>query len=87
MNDTEIIESITTSLKKEGGCQWFGPKIMDEATFNSNFRPKDKQECGLEGIEFEWVDQKAQGMDGDSFYGRVAWPLPSGKYFTLGFDM
>lgn len=86
MSDFQAVERILEHINDQDG-HWYGPRIESDDAFQKNAGRFAKQDCELDGIDFEMVDQRAQGMDGDSFYGEMAWPLPCGKWLTIGFSV
>jgi len=54
---------------------------------DKRFHPIGKtQDCDLEWIGKEWIDQRSAGMDGDSFYGTVTWKVGN-LYLVADFSL
>lgn len=74
-----ILKKVEKFLKSEGeDCIIGKMKIVDKCY-------GDKNKGG--GFGFYWVDQRSQGMEGDSWSGEFYLPMPGGKFLEVAFDM
>lgn len=73
-----IIHEIDAYMNDEGTLLGF-PSIVDKPN-------GEKQMCEIEIFDHEYVDQHT-GFCSDDYFGTMAFPLPSGKYIEISYQM
>jgi len=75
----KILKKVEKFLKSEGeDCIIGKMKIVDKSY-------GEKNKGG--GFGFYFVDQRSEGMEGDSWSGEFYLPMPDGKFLEIRFEM
>ena len=59
------------------------PRLLPISQFDASHY--EKQPCDIDGINFEWVNQRTVGQTGDEFSGTLAWFLNINLMFVVDY--